>query len=506
MNKIKFEELNLSKDLLKAVADMGFVEATPIQAETIPPILEGHDIIGQAMTGTGKTAAFGLPAIEKIDPQNKAVQVLILCPTRELALQVSSEINKFLKYKKHIVQVPIYGGQPIDRQIYALRRGAQIVIGTPGRVMDHMRRGTLKFNEVKMMILDEADEMLNMGFRPDIELILKGMKQSKQTVLFSATMSPEILQLTKRYQKDPINIKVIPTQVNVAAVEQIYFEVESQVKFDLLTTLIDTHKPRLSIVFCNTKRRVDNIVGRFRARGYLAEGLHGDIRQAKRNTIMSKFRSDKVDILVATDVAARGIDVVNVEAVFNYEIPMDRESYVHRIGRTGRAGRSGKAFSFVSRMDSGMMREIKRYTNADIKQLPLPNINYVDDLKPAKPKNDKFKTSDKRLDNVKSSDSFKLHNFSKPIGRKHDIIKQDNVKPIDIIKHDIIKPGDNVKPNNLKADKISSMIKHVINGKDLGKYSQIIQKLAEEKYSSADVAAALLKIVTEPELSKPNIN
>jgi len=401
INKMKFEELNISQDLLKVLAEMGISEAFPIQAQAIPQIIEGHDVIGQAMTGTGKTLAFALPAIEKVDAQNKAVQTLILCPTRELAIQVSTEIVKLLKYKKQISVVPIYGGQPIDRQFSALRRGPQFVIGTPGRVMDHMRRGTLRLNDVKMVILDEADEMLNMGFREDIELILKSTPQNRQTVLFSATMSPEILNLTKRFQKTPKHIKIIPEKVNVDAIEQIYFEVESIGKLDLLVRLLDLHTPKLSIIFCNTKRKVDEIATKLRARGYFAEGIHGDIRQAKRDSIMAKFRSNKVDVLVATDVAARGIDVANVDAVFNFDLPMDDEFYVHRIGRTGRAGKSGKAFSFVSRREYYKLRDIKRYTNTPMTQHQMPSANQVEELK-----TDKIFTTVKQIINKKELQKY----------------------------------------------------------------------------------------------------
>jgi len=384
IKKLKFEELKVSQEVLKAVADMGFEETTPIQSEAIPYLLAGSDVIGQAMTGTGKTAAFGIPAIEKIDPKLRKAQALILCPTRELAIQVSVELNKLLKYKQGIIELPIYGGQPIERQFIGLKKGPQIIVGTPGRVMDHMRRGTLSLQALRMVILDEADEMLTMGFRDDIETILEATPPERQTVLFSATMSPEILRLTKKYQKNPHIIKIQHEKLSTPAVEQIYFEIESHMKLELLTRLIDIHNPKLSIVFCNTKRKVDEIVSDLQARGYSAEGIHGDITQARRNRVMEKFRNDEFEILVATDVAARGIDVSNVEAVFNFEIPQDEESYVHRIGRTGRAGRTGKAFSFASRREIYSLRSIKRYTNSTMTQQELPSLQQIEEIKATK--------------------------------------------------------------------------------------------------------------------------
>ncbi|MBU1008073.1 DEAD/DEAH box helicase [Candidatus Dependentiae bacterium] len=381
MSKIKFEELNLSKELLKAVSSMGFEEMTPIQAEAIPAIILGEDIVGQASTGTGKTAAFGLPAIEKIDETLRAVQVIVLCPTRELAIQVSSEMNRFLKYKKNISALAVYGGQPIQRQLFGLRRGPQIVVGTPGRTLDHIRRGSLELDTVKMVVLDEADEMLDMGFRVDIQQILKSTPKTRQTVLFSATMSREILELTKKFQKDPKVIKVSGKNISAELVEQSYFDVEPSRKTKLLAQLLTEHNPRLSIVFCNTQRKVDDVGRDLRAHGFSSAAIHGGIRQGKRDSIMQKFRSERVNVLVATDVAARGLDVSNVEVVFNYGIPRETESYVHRIGRTGRAGRTGKAISLVSRGEFGKLRDIMRYTKTEIERKMvsnLPDLEFVD--------------------------------------------------------------------------------------------------------------------------------
>lgn len=381
IKKLRFNELNLSKEILKAVADMGFEEASPIQSEAIPVALEDKDIIGQAMTGSGKTAAFSIPLIEKIDPKLRQIQALVLCPTRELAVQVAGEVNKLSKYKLDLLALPIYGGQPIERQLHALRKGAQIIIGTPGRVLDHLDRNTISLKALKVLVLDEADEMLDMGFRDDIETIIKKTPTSRQTLLFSATMAGQIMSMARAYQKNPHVIKVAHEKVTAPAIEQVYFEIESHKKLDLFTRIIDLHNPKLSIVFCNTKRRVDELVADLRARGYAAEGIHGDMTQQKRNKVMDRFRKGDVDILCATDVAARGIDVSNVEAVFNFELPQDEESYVHRIGRTGRAGKTGKAFSLVSGRDMYRLRDIKRYTKAQITRLPVPSFKEIEEVK-----------------------------------------------------------------------------------------------------------------------------
>jgi ATP-dependent RNA helicase DeaD len=367
MESLSFEDLELSREMKKAIADMGFEEATPIQSLVLPHILNGRDVIGQAQTGTGKTAAFGIPVLEKLNPSSRSVQAVILCPTRELAIQVAEEIKKLSKYKKASV-LPVYGGQPIERQIKALKRGVQIIIGTPGRVMDHIHRRTLKMDQVKMIILDEADEMLDMGFRDDIEFILGRIPDQRQMLLFSATMSPVILGLTRKYQNNPEMLKVAHQELTVPEIRQIYFEVKEKMKLDLLTRLIDMHNLKLALVFCNTKRRVDRLVSHLQTRGYFADGLHGDMSQNQRDRVMSKFRKGQIEILVATDVAARGIDVDDVEAVFNYDVPNNEEYYVHRIGRTGRAGKTGQAFTFVSGKEIYQLRDIQRYTRVRIEQ------------------------------------------------------------------------------------------------------------------------------------------
>lgn len=381
MEHLRFEDMNISNEICRAVLDMGFEEATPIQSQTIPVILEGKDIIGQSQTGTGKTAAFGIPLLERINPEDRRLQALILCPTRELAIQVSEEFRKLLKYKDNIRVLPIYGGQPIDRQIAALRKGTQVVIGTPGRVMDHMRRRTIKAETVQMMVLDEADEMLDMGFREDIETILVKIPEEHQTLLFSATLSPEILDITKRFQRNPEFIKIVRKELTVPNIEQYYFDVKEKTKLDALCRIIDVYDPKLAMVFCNTKKRVDDLVEMLQGRGYFAEGLHGDLKQAQRDKVMQKFRNGTIEILVATDVAARGIDVDDIDVVFNYDVPQDEEYYVHRIGRTGRAGKAGKAFTFCVGKEIYKLRDIMRYTKTKIQQQKLPTLSDVEEMK-----------------------------------------------------------------------------------------------------------------------------
>lgn len=381
MEHLRFEDMNISNEICHAVLDMGFEEATPIQSQAIPVILDGKDIIGQSQTGTGKTAAFGIPLLERINPDDRRLQALILCPTRELAIQVSEEFRKLLKYKDNIRVLPIYGGQPIDRQIAALKKGAQVVIGTPGRVMDHMRRRTIKAETVQMMVLDEADEMLDMGFREDIETILVKIPEEHQTLLFSATLSPEILDITKRFQKNPEFIKIVRKELTVPNIEQYYFDVKEKTKLDALSRIIDVYDPKLAMVFCNTKKRVDDLVEMLQGRGYFAEGLHGDLKQAQRDKVMQKFRNGTIEILVATDVAARGIDVDDIDVVFNYDVPQDEEYYVHRIGRTGRAGKAGKAFTFCVGKEIYKLRDIMRYTKTKIQQQKLPTLSDVEEMK-----------------------------------------------------------------------------------------------------------------------------
>jgi len=380
MESITFKDLQLSGNMQKGIEDIGFEEPTPIQSQAIPFIMEGRDVIGQAQTGTGKTAAFGIPALEMIEPDVMRVQVLVLCPTRELANQVADELNKLSRYKD-IKILPVYGGQSINRQIRALKKGVQIVIGTPGRILDHIERKTLNINNVSMVVLDEADEMLDMGFREDIEIILNNVPTTRQTILFSATMPRAIMKLTKRYQKDPQVVKTIHKKLTVPHVEQAYFEVKPHARPEVLCRLIDIYDAKSSLVFCNTKKGVDQLVETLKSRGYLADGLHGDMKQQQRERVMASFRKGDIETLVATDVAARGIDVENIELVFNYNVPQDEESYVHRIGRTGRAGRQGIAFTFVSGKEMYKLKNIQKYTKVKISRKKVPSRSDAEDIR-----------------------------------------------------------------------------------------------------------------------------
>lgn len=409
---------------------MGFEETTTIQAQSIPYMLEGRDVIGQAPTGTGKTAAFGITVLERIDPKKKELQAVILCPTRELAIQVAGEIKKISKYKKGIEILPIYGGQPIDRQIKALKKDVQIITGTPGRVMDHLNRRTLKMEGVKIIILDEADEMLDMGFREDIETIIKKIPKQRQTIFFSATMPKAILDLTKKYQNNPQFIKLVHKEMTVPNVEQFYIEVKQQAKPEALARLIDYYNLKLSLVFCNTKKRVDELVENLKMRGYLAEGLHGDMQQKQRDIVMSRFRKRDIDVLVATDVAARGIDVGDLEAVFNYDIPTDDEYYVHRIGRTARAGKAGLAFTFVIGKEVYRIRQIQQFTKTKIIAKRIPSVSDVEEI---------------------------------------------------------------------RTNIILETVKDTVDAGNLGEYSNLVEELIQEEYTSLEVAAALLKIMIDKE-------
>ena len=376
-----FEEMCLDTRIMRAIAEMGFEQPSPIQAQSIPIAVEGKDMIGQARTGTGKTASFGIPMLQRINPKDKNLQAIVLCPTRELAIQSANEIRKLAKFLHGIKVLPIYGGQEISKQIRSLKDGVQIVIGTPGRVMDHLRRHTLKPQTVDIVVLDEADEMLNMGFREDIETILGQLPEERQTMLFSATMPKPILEIAKRYLHEPEIVKVIQKELTVQKIEQYYYEVNPRKKNEVLSRLLDMYDPSLSLVFCNTKRKVDELVADLKGRGYFAEGLHGDMKQSQRDRVMNGFRNGRTDILVATDVAARGIDVDDVEAVFNYDVPQDDEYYVHRIGRTGRAGREGRAFTLVVGKEIYKLKDIQRYCKTKIRRQPIPSVNDVAAIK-----------------------------------------------------------------------------------------------------------------------------
>jgi ATP-dependent RNA helicase DeaD len=390
METTKFEMLDLNPNILRAIEEMGFEEMSPIQAKAIPVILEGKDVVGQAQTGTGKTAAFGIPLLQKVNPKERHLQAVVLCPTRELAIQVAEEIRKLAGFMHGIKILPVYGGQEISKQIRSLKSGVQIIIGTPGRVMDHMRRKTVKFDYVNTVILDEADEMLNMGFREDIETILSQVPEERQTVLFSATMPGPIMDIARTYQKHAQTIRVVKKELTVPKIEQYYYEVTQRNKEDVLSRLLDMYNPKLSLVFCNTKKQVDELTTALQGRGYFAEGLHGDLKQQQRDRVMHSFRNGRTEILVATDVAARGIDVDDVEAVFNYDVPQDDEYYVHRIGRTGRAGREGRAFTLIVGREIYKLKDIMRYCNTKVRVQPIPSLNDVTAVK-----------ADKILDKIK---------------------------------------------------------------------------------------------------------
>lgn len=382
METIRFDELGLMPQIMRGIKEMGFEEMTPIQAQAIPVVMEGRDVIGQAQTGTGKTAAFGIPLLQNVDPSQKKTQALILSPTRELAIQVAEELRNLGRYMHGIKILPVYGGQDITKQIRSLKGGIQIIVGTPGRVMDHLRRKTIRCEEVTKVVLDEADEMLNMGFREDIETILEYIpEEGRQTVLFSATMPKPILEITRKYQTDAVTIKVVKKELTVSNIEQYYFDVKRKDKTEVLSRLLDYYNPKGSIVFCNTKKMVDELSTDLSVRGYFAEGLHGDMKQAQRDRVMANFRKGKTDILIATDVAARGLDIDDVEAVFNFDIPQDDEYYVHRIGRTGRAGRTGKAFSFVRGKEVYKLKDIMRYCKTKIYAQPIPSSEDVAQIK-----------------------------------------------------------------------------------------------------------------------------
>ncbi|WP_373521020.1 DEAD/DEAH box helicase [Aquiflexum sp.] len=380
--ELTFSDLGISAEILRAVEDMGYTHPSTIQSQSIPLLLEGRDVIGQAQTGTGKTAAFGIPIIDQVDTSINKPQALILCPTRELAVQVEGEIVKLSKYKRGLSSTCIYGGEAIDRQIKSLRKGVQIVVGTPGRIMDHMDRGTLKLDMVSIIILDEADEMLDMGFREDIENILSDCPEERQTVFFSATMPKPILDLTRKFQNNPAHVKVVRKELTVENVTQVYYEVKPSLKIELMTRLMNLNQFNLSVVFCNTKRVTDEVTEELIARGIQAEALHGDLSQAQRTKVMNKFRKGHCSVLVATDVAARGIDVDDVEVVFNFDLPLDEENYVHRIGRTGRAGKSGAAISFVTgRKDMFKIKDLEKFIKTSISKMSPPSVSDLIELK-----------------------------------------------------------------------------------------------------------------------------
>ncbi|GBF12135.1 DEAD/DEAH box helicase [Tepidibacillus infernus] len=368
-----FSEFGLSNNLVQSINNMGFEEPTPIQEKTIPLALEGKDLIGQAQTGTGKTAAFGIPLVEKVSIDVEQIQGIVVTPTRELAVQVAEELNKIGQFKK-IRTLPIYGGQDINRQIKALKKRPQIIVGTPGRLIDHINRKTIRLQQVSMVVLDEADEMLNMGFVEDIEAILQEIPETRQTLLFSATMPKPIQALAQRFMRDPEIIKIKAKEITVPSIKQEYVEVHEKQKFDVLCRLLDIESPELAIVFGRTKRRVDELSEALNKRGYSAEGIHGDLTQAKRDSVLRQFKDGTIEVLVATDVAARGLDISGVTHVYNFDIPQDPESYVHRIGRTGRAGKAGLATTFVTPREIEHLKFIEHMTKHKVERRSVPTL------------------------------------------------------------------------------------------------------------------------------------
>ena len=378
---MKFSDLKLSEKTFRALETIGYTEATEIQEKAIPEIQKGSDLIGLSQTGTGKTAAFGIPTIENVDVKSKKTQVLILSPTRELAVQITDELRRFTKYTEGLKMLTVYGGQSIEKQIIPLRKGVQIVVGTPGRIMDHMRKKTLKLSNVKTVILDEADEMLNMGFREDIETILQEVPEDRQTLLFSATMNDKIMAITKKYLKNPKKIKIKSKELTVENINQIAFQTKNNMKDEITARVIDLYNPKKLIVFCNTKRKVDQLYDYLKLNKYNVDVIHGDIKQDQRDRTIKKFKNGDIQILLATDVAARGIDVANLDLVINYDIPQDNEYYVHRIGRTGRNKNVGKAITYVVGKEKSKLQEIERYAKTKIKFENIPTITEINKAK-----------------------------------------------------------------------------------------------------------------------------
>ena len=378
---MKIENVILNDNIQRALGDMGFVEGTQIQQEAIPVILEGKDIVGQSNTGTGKTAAFAIPILEKTDKEIRMPQALVLLPTRELAVQVANEVRKIAKYMDGIKTVAVYGGADIREQIRKLKGGAQIIVGTPGRVIDLIDRRVIKLSEMKITVLDEADEMLKMGFREDIELILSKIDHPVQSLLFSATIPQDMKKIIKKFLKDPVSIKTLREGITAKEVKQSYFLVKHSDKLEALIRLIDTYTPKLTLIFCNTKRAVDQLYDQLIEKGYNCDKIHGDIKQSQRLDTLSKFNKGLTDILIATDVAARGLDIKEVEVVINYEVPLKEDYYVHRIGRTGRAGKEGASFTLASPKEMNKIENIERYTKKSIRKRNIPTVARVNEVK-----------------------------------------------------------------------------------------------------------------------------
>lgn len=441
MSQKLFSELGLSPEILQAVERMGFEQASPIQSAAIPALLTGRDMIGQSQTGSGKTAAFGIPAIECVDASDACIQVLIMCPTRELASQVAEEIAKLASFKKGVRELPIYGGASYDRQFRGLRSGPQIVIGTPGRLLDHINSGAIKLDKLKMVIMDEADRMLDMGFRDDLEKILEAVPEQRQTVLFSATIPPGIRKMIERFTNDAVQIKIEATALTVPNIEQSYVEVDFRSKTEVLCRLLDVHDVKYGIIFGFTKIQVDEVTEALIARGYTADKLHGDMTQPLRERVMKRFRDRQVELLVATDVAARGLDVDDLEIVFNYELPYDPEDYVHRIGRTGRAGKSGKAISLVAGREFGRLQQVNRFTKTQMTRITVPKMEdlenkhatrLVDNVRSTLESRD-YKAQDAIVDDLLQSG----HTPSEVISALLHLLAAEVVRPVERIKEDM---------------------------------------------------------------------
>ena len=381
MNNTKFNELGLNEKVLKAIEDMGFEEPSQIQEKVIPVVLEGFDVIGQAQTGTGKTLAFGAPMLNNLTRENNTIKGLVLAPTRELAIQVNEELVRIAKHTK-LRMLPVYGGQSIDRQIKAIKKGVDIIVGTPGRVLDLISRGVLDLDDIQFLVLDEADEMLNMGFIEDIEEIINNCNSYRHTLLFSATMPGPIKKIAQKYMKpDAKHVAIVKNSMTVSTVEQFYYEVKQKDRFESFCRILDVDEPDTAIIFCKTKRGVDELVEAMQTRGYNVEGMHGDMNQSQRLNTLRKFKEENLDFLVATDVAARGIDVENVTHVINYDLPQDTESYVHRIGRTGRANKTGTAYTLVTAREYSVLKQIEKATKGKIKRKEIPTIDDIFNVK-----------------------------------------------------------------------------------------------------------------------------
>lgn len=489
MAPVRFDELSLSEPLMSAINDLGYENATPIQALAIPKLREGIDVIGQAQTGTGKTFAFGIPVIEKIDPSKKYVQALIMCPTRELAMQVSDEMSKLVKYKGKINILSIFGGASITNQINALRKGVHIVVGTPGRIMDHLDRGTLHLDLAQTVVLDEADEMLDMGFRDDIEAVMEELDDNRQTIFFSATMAQPIMDLARKYMRDPEVIKVMRTELTAAKINQQYFDVKERDKPAILQRLVDMYEPKLCLVFTNTKRKADDVVEALQQQGFFAEALHGDMRQATRTQVMNKFRQGVIQVLVATDVAARGIDVDNVEMVVNYDIPLDTEYYVHRIGRTGRAGREGYAFTLATSKERSKLNQIERYAKTTIARGTIPGRKDIEDKK-------KNNFLERVYTTIQAGDLEKYMGWANEMIEKHPEVEMNQLAGalLKMELHHLIGKEEKLESESLVADDFRfGSNKEGRNGRSNGEWTRLFLSLGKKDHiMPKDIVGAIV--------------